>query len=280
MRIALAGIPEAIIYSKDDPALAAALERQGAEVARVDWREPAVDWASFDLVAIRTTWDYHLKWAEFNNWLERVLAVSNIVNPPDLVRWNANKRYLKELESAGARIVPTEVVDSMPNPREGEWVVKPTLGATAYQTKRGVWADVEAQLAEIVAERPALLQPFVPSVVDRGEISLVFVNGELQTAMLKRPAPGDFRVQNDHGGTFAPTEARSDEMENARRALAAIPSDYVYARVDMVDLPDGTPAVMELELIEPELFLFSEDRVADNMARALIQRAQGYAGTS
>ncbi|MEL3944951.1 MULTISPECIES: ATP-grasp domain-containing protein [Streptomyces] len=253
---------------RDLPVLARALDEAGAEVRIVGWDDPGVDWAGFDLALIRSTWDYSWRAEEYVAWAERCAKLTRLANPADVVRWNTDKRYLGELAAAGVPTVPTAYRapgDDGELPRtDGEFVVKPTSGAGArYAARYG--AD-ERDAAHVHVARlheegfTAMVQPYMRHIDVTGERALVFVGGQFLHAIRKGAvlAPGTAfdadKVSHPGVRPWTPTSA---ELDVAVRALAAIPGDpdLLYARVDLVDGPDGQPHVMELELVEPNLFL-------------------------
>jgi glutathione synthase/RimK-type ligase-like ATP-grasp enzyme len=232
------------------------------------------------VVCLRSTWDYHRRWVQFREWVEAFERIPRrLWNPPATVLWNADKRYLETLESAGVRLPFTHWAEPGDRPdcerffREagtGRAVLKPRVSATAYSTyllERGhrlddaAWAPLESV--------GSLLQAFVPEIVD-GEASLMFVDGAFTHAVRKRPSTGEFRVQRDFGGrieSLAPSAALRDFAE---RVLAATPHAWLYARVDVVEAAGG-PVLMELELIEPDLFLARAPAAADRLADGLLR---------
>ncbi|MFG0275225.1 MAG: RimK family alpha-L-glutamate ligase [Phycisphaerales bacterium] len=273
-RVALACCEETPAGAPDDAPLAAALARAGASVTHTRWDDGAVDWASFDVVVIRSTWDYHLRADDFLAWGERVSGVTNLANPRALVRWNADKRYLVDLEDAGVAITPTVVVEADGGDSiEGivgargwdRFVVKPTVSATAFGTERFASSDTDRaarHLAALLERGPALVQRYEPAIERDGERSVMVIGGHVTHCVVKRPKFGDFRCQSDFGGTVEATALRDADVDLALRAVAAAPVAPRYARVDVIDTPDGV-RLMELECIEPELFFrLSEDAVA------------------
>jgi len=271
----------------ETPLLAEALRREGVAAEVAVWREP-MDWGRAALVLLRTPWDYPDHLQEFLDWASRVAALTRLRNGPDVVRWNLHKGYLLELQSRGVPIVPTRLV------RRGdaadvqvaaaarqfcasELVIKPAVGINAggalrAETRGGIGPRANNALADhlssLLGRGDALIQPFAASVLDAGELSLVFLGGEFSHAIRKIPRRGDYRVQDNHGGTAAPCAPGARELATARAALALAPGKTTYARVDMVYL-DDEPVVMELELIEPELFLRFWEPAAAAFARAV-----------
>jgi len=253
-------------FVTDDELVLGPLRERGVEVALVPWRSRA-EWSRFDVVVIRTTWDYQAAPDEF---LEALGAIEGsgvrLANDLDLVRWNLSKTYLRDLCSRGATVVPThfgaglradELRRKFDELGASELVVKPVVGANAGDAYRLTREGLEARAAElevVFRDRGFLAQPFIPSVVDEGEFSLVFFGGRYSHTILKTPKPGDFRVQEEHGSTVRPVEADGELLAAARRCLAALDRTPLQARVDLVRLADGGFALMELELIEPALY--------------------------
>lgn len=277
-RIALACSDETPAGAPDDAPLADALAAAGAQVAHARWDDPSIDWASFDVVVVRSTWDYHLRAPAFLAWVERVAGATRLVNPLELLRWNADKRYLVDLERAGAAITPSVVVapgdgarlDAIVGDRGWErFVVKPTVSATAFGTERFGAGDLDrasAHLAGLLERGPALVQRYEPAIETDGERSVMVIGGVVTHCAVKRPKAGDFRCQSDFGGTVEPVPLRTADADLARRAVGAAPVAPAYARVDVIDTPDGV-RLMELECIEPELFFrLSEDAVGRMVA--------------
>jgi glutathione synthase/RimK-type ligase-like ATP-grasp enzyme len=232
-------------------------------------------------VLLRSVWDYHTRYVEFAEWLGLLdKAEVPVFNDSDLVRWNADKSYLLELRERGVAIVPTQIAAG-PCLREviagltgQEIVVKPTVGANALQTIRGIAGSDELSRAmDDLPDAVYLVQPFLPEIQSEGEWSLLFIDGEFSHAVLKRPADGDYRVQLVLGGTSALTEAPSVVREAAAAALAAVDTRRapLYARVDGV-VTGGRFLLMELELIEPYLYLLDFPAADDKLATALAAR--------
>ena len=266
----------------EDRLLGEALARQGVTAVRRDWADPEVDWSKFSAAVFRTTWDYFDRFDSFVAWLDRVQKQTRLLNPPALVRWNLDKHYLAELQAAGVPVVRTvfiergEPIDLCACLDEQGWdevVVKPTVSGAArhtYRVGRDDAQQFQSRLQTLVAQQAMMIQPFVADVVERGEVTLVFFGDRYTHAILKRPAPGDFRVQDDHGGTVHAYTPTADEVEFARAAILACPSLPAYGRVDLVRDETGAPAVMELELVEPELWLRMHPPAAELMAASLL----------
>lgn len=266
----------------EDVLLADALRRLGAEVQRWAWDDPAAAWGGVDLCVVRSTWDYHRRLPEFLEWIGRVEAVTRMVNPPGLLRWNSHKSYLLDLAASGVKVVPTravatgEMADLESIMDEEEWdevVLKPAVSASAEGTvlvHRGGLDEGVAHLRHL-NDRDMLVQPFLAGVADPGEVSVVVVGGGVSHAVRKRPAAGDFRVQEHFGGSVDLIDGASYH-EAALRALAAAPGLAVYARVDLVE-ESGIPLVAELEVVEPSLFLDLVPGSAERLAAELVRNA-------
>ncbi len=266
---------------RDDHLLQAALDQLGVSSVRVDWSRPDVDWSAFRCAVFRTTWDYFDRFDEFAAWLERVQSLTRLCNDPRIVRWNMDKHYLADLEARGIRIVPSRFVDRGTSLRlrelldETGWqeaVVKPCVSGAArhtYRVSRENADEVDAVVQPLLTAESFLLQPFQQAIVDRGEDSLMMFGGRVSHAVRKVAKPGDFRIQDDHGGSVHPCGPTPAQIELAERAMAACDPAPDYGRVDMIQDEQGCWTVMELELIEPELWLRLHPPAAEAMARAI-----------
>ena len=271
----------------DDRLFADALSARGATVHAVPWPDPAAQWSSFDAVVVRSPWDYFLRAHEFHQWLDRLergrVPVHNDVR---ILRWNADKSYLRDVGARGIPVIPTRWLTAGSASslaelrRETGWselVVKPTVSGGAHRTWRAAPSaegDDDARLAEMVAEGAVMVQPLVAEIEREGEWSLVFFAGRYSHAVLKRPRTGDFRVQREHGGTLEAAEPAASVIAAGARAIEAIPlgeGPPLYARVDGC-IVDGELLLMELEVLEPELFLRCAAESADRLADALLAR--------
>lgn len=267
----------------DDLLAVEALRRRGAAVDPLLWDAPDGA-AGFDAVIVRSVWDYHLRPAEFLRWVDTLQqAGALLLNPPAVLRWNHHKSYLRELAARGVASVPTVWLERGVDANLGgvladhgwdEAVVKPAISASAYETwvtsRASARAD-EVRFRELSLAGDVLLQPIVPEVRSKGEWSLLFFGGSFSHAMLKRPREGDFRVQEELGGSAVRREPPAALVEQARLSLAAAPAPCLYARVDGVER-DGRLVVMELELIEPVLYFGADDGAADRFAKACLDR--------
>ena len=282
MRIAFVTHARLPGLSADDLLAVEELRRRGVEVEPTVWDDPAVRWSAYDRVVIRSCWDYHRRLDEFLGWLDRMERERiSLWNPAAVVRGNVDKAYLVDLAAAGLSVVPTvrlergSAVDLAALLEERGWseaVVKPSVSASAFRTGRigrGAAAPAQGELNELLASSGALIQPFLAEIQTGGEWSLVFLGGEYSHAVRKRPRTGDFRVQQELGGSAELEIPAPALVEQARAVVAKIPGPWLYARVDGVEI-GGAFTLMELELIEPSLFLACDPRAPARFADAIL----------
>lgn len=274
-RVALATSDGFRTLYEDDHGLPPALEALGVDTTVAVWDDPAVDWRSYDLVVVRSTWDYVPRLAEFLAWAE---SVPRLANPAAILRWNTDKRYLHALQAAGVPIIPTTFVapGQAYDPPAGEVVVKPSVSVGAMDTERFAdAADGAGLVARLHAEgRTAMVQPYMDLIEDAGETAVLLFDGVVSHAARKAPilVPGALPfIERDD--VMSSRVATREECEVALRAVAAAPEPLLYARVDLVPGPDG-PVVIELEVTEPTLFLTYADGAAERFAEAILRRAR------
>ncbi|MEU0003472.1 hypothetical protein ABZ079_03985 [Streptomyces sp. NPDC006314] len=269
-------------HDKDLSVLARALTDAGAEAEARYWDDPDADWGGYDLVVIRSTWDYSWRAEEFTAWVERVGALTRLVNPAPVVRWNTDKRYLGELAAAGVPTVPTRYIapgEPADLPADHEYVVKPTSGAGARFAARYTPAEHDTALRQLAAMHAegftAMVQPYVRGIDVSGERALQFFGGGLLHASRKGAvlAPGTpYDADKVAHPDLEPWQPTDEELAVAEKALAAVPGGpgLLYARVDLVDGEDGEPRLMELELIEPNLFLWLHPDSLSRVTEAIL----------
>ncbi len=262
----------------DEPILLAALAEAGVSATLAAWNDPAVDWSRYGVAVVRSTWDYYLYRDSFLAWAARVSRATALLNPAALLAWNTDKAYLGELAGKGLRVVPTVYVERGETRDLGAlmdergWsrvVVKPRVSAGSFETYAFDRAGLTGgELAARAADRPVMVQPYVRAVDDYGERSLVWIDGELTHAIRKSPRFA--------GGHEAVTEATIDPAERAfaEEVLAAVGEPLLYARVDTARGDDGQVMLMELEIVEPSLFLKQSARACQRLVAAIAARAK------
>lgn len=282
MRVAIVTAADVRERDEDWVPLRDALVRVGAEPVLVAWDDAGVDWAGAERVVVRSAWDYHLgRRDEFLAWAEGVAAVTHLANPPDVLRWNTDKRYLAELLAAGLPVVPTAFAapgQDVDLPDADELVVKPAVSAGSRDTARHRdGAEARAHVRRLQAGgRTVMVQPYLPAVDDHGETALVYLAGRYSHAIRKGPLlqPGgqasqELWAQED----IRPRDPSPAEREVGEAVLEAVPfprAELLYARVDLLPGLDGAPILLELELTEPSLFLSEAPGAADRLAAAIL----------
>jgi glutathione synthase/RimK-type ligase-like ATP-grasp enzyme len=256
----------------DTAVVVAAARRRGLQPELVRWDDPAVAWARFDAVLPHAPWDYTNRLPDFLAWLRAAGAATSLLNPPELIAWNTDKRCLLELRDRGVAIPPTLAVDSPASLTEQvivtelgahPMVVKATVGSGGREVRRCATAAEAVRAAAAFGNTPLLVTRFVESVTSAGELSAVFFDGRLSHLVRKVPAGGEFRVHERYGGSFhRVTEIEDWITPYCEKVLGALPATARYARVDLVTAVEGEPLLMECELVEPDLYLrLAPDRV-------------------
>lgn len=277
--VTYAGLPE---LASDDQLLIPALAGHGLRALPLVWDDPAVDWGAYRLCVVRSTWDYHHRLNEFSAWIDRAARRTNLWNPAPLLHWNTDKTYLRDLEERGIPIVPT----AWPTPGAPAdlaailvatgWervVIKPVVSASAHETALYTPATVaagQAHLARLLrAGHGVMAQQFLPSVLEYGERSLLFIDGVL-THAARRPAP----LWEGHAVAeeVTPVAPAAEEAALAAAVLRAVGTPTLYARVDLVRDATGALRLLELELTEPSLFLDHAPNAVTRFAAAIARR--------
>src|SRR5215216_1894676 len=280
MRIALLSIEDLSNFVADDELLVEPLRRLGHDAEFVPW-QAAVDWRKFDGVVIRTTWDYQNHLPAFLRVLQEIETQTRLANPLQIVKWNVDKKiYLQDIENRGGKIVPTIWSDSKIDSRQiQEWfdqlqmdeiVIKPTVDANAqhaFWLKRG--EEDPGELSRVFDKRSYMVQPFMRSIVEEGEFSLFYFNGAYSHTILKTPKAGDFRVQEEHGGIIQSTKPPADLSATGAKIMKCVSPTPLYARVDFVRTEAGEFLVVELELIEPSMYLRQAEHAPRMFAEAI-----------
>lgn len=269
----------------DDELAVLPLARRGIKVDTIPWDRAGVDWRQYALVVVRSTWDYPHDAEKFLGVLETIEHQGvRLENGSEIARWNMHKTYLRDLAAKGIEIVPTfwrdglapgELVPLFEELRSLEAVIKPVVGANA----QGAWRldaararTLAPEIEAFFASRPLMMQPFERGIIEEGEFSMIYLNGVHSHSILKVPKSGDFRVQEEHGSEILLIEPEPALLAAGNAAIAAVGQKLLYARADIVR-SDDTFRVMELELIEPSLYLridpTAPDRFADAVAALL-----------
>ena len=287
MHIVLATCLKDPALSVSDGVLAKVLEARGASVTSAPWNGPFTAFENADLVVIRTTWDYFDVLEEYYAWFDRLEAAGiATANPPEILRWNAQKDYLFELQEKGAPMIPTVRVahadDIAAASRQFKWetcVLKclasgGALGMTLFDPARREEIDRALEAAAPWAAHGMMLQPFVPEILTEGELSIIFIGGAFSHAIRKTPKEGEIRIQSEYGGKYTPIDLPSEIITTAADILALAPGvpgrPSAYARVDGI-VVEGRFLLMELEMTEPELMFDFVPEAAERMADFLLR---------
>ncbi|MDX6197845.1 MAG: hypothetical protein QOJ79_996 [Actinomycetota bacterium] len=266
MRVALAGCRA--LDDPDEPALIAALARAGVAAQGHPWDDD-LDWSSYDLVVVRSTWDYIARREEFLAWAG---AVPRLANPVSVLRWNTDKRYLERLAAVGVPVVPTTYVTDHFEPPSGQYVVKPTVSAAAMDTAKYGPADEVVAREHVsrllAAGREVMVQPYLASVETERETSLLYLGGAFSHGAHKGRVLTGVGALSPNDWDLGPRNPSATERALAEQVLAAVDEPLLYARVDVLAGEDG-PLLLELELTEPFLFLDFAEGAADRFAAAI-----------
>lgn len=301
-RIALATCAALPDLDPDDAPFVDALRAGGADVVPAVWNAPGVDWASFDLVVIRSTWDYTNAARDFRWWAQRVEQSSRLVNPAPAVVWNIDKSYQRAMQAAGLPIVPTIWMDPERNfnaraihtrfPAFGDFVIKPTISAGSRDTGRYEAGETRQRALAIThvkdllaAGRHVMVQRYLKQVDSVGETALVYFDGKFSHAVRKAPLlEGPYRPDAMQGVLYkeevmTARDASEAELEVGERVVASLPQlvpgvdkPLAYTRIDLIPDDNGDPVVLELELIEPSLFFAQAPGAAERFADVILAR--------
>lgn len=267
----------------DDHLLKDALERRGCQVQALVWDDDTIDWSKAGVCVLRSTWDYHKKFARFCAWLKYVSGLTTVMNQPELVLWNCRKTYLADLKAAGLPVIETRFVSNDSRPLLGDlladagWIeaiIKPTIGLATSGVKKIDLRTDNLQVAEdhmdfLLQASEVMVQEYLPSVHDYGERSLIFIDGNFSHCV--RKSAFQKLAMAGHAGETAAL-ATPEELEVAERILAFLQLKPLYARVDLVRDKTNTPLLIELELVEPSLFLKTCPSAAEPFVEAILRR--------
>ncbi len=277
--VSCAALPEPDL---DAEPLARALADAGIETGVLAWDDPAASWDQAPVTVLRSCWNYPQHRSAFLEWLENAARVTELWNPLSIVRWNTHKRYLAELDARGVPITPTEIIErgsteslASIRARRGwdEIVVKPAVSAASYRTLRvssSTMDDGETHLRRLALDGDVLVQLFLESVEGHGERALIWIDGALTHAIRKNPR---FEGQDESVST-ATVPIGDDEAALAARVLREVDESLLYARIDVAPGPDGSPLLMELELVEPSLFFPQCPAALERYVEAVVRRVE------
>lgn len=270
------------VESEDDKLLNFLNEKE-LNIEKVIWNDPRVNWENYSLAILKSPWDYFDLIEEFYSWLDFLEAKNiKLLNPIEVVRWNANKQYLQEIEAAGLKITPSFFLQNKESVNlehffekfnTNKLIVKPCVSGGAKNTFK-VTTDnvneVNQKLNLLIQDEDFIIQPFLPEILESGEWSFIFFNGAYSHSLIKQAKPGDFRVQPAHGGSVHPQKPSEELIATAQQYVTLFAKDCLYARVDGT-IVNGEFLLMELELIEPFLFLNTEPENYERYYKALVE---------
>jgi glutathione synthase/RimK-type ligase-like ATP-grasp enzyme len=267
--------------SDDDKLIIELLKKEGLEIEVLAWDNDYVVWEQFSKVVIRSTWDYHYRIDEYKAWLARLEQKGiPLWNPPEIVKWNLDKKYLLELKDQGISIIPTLLIEQgqkhdlqsiLERNAWQEVIIKPAIGASAYQIFKAEKENVlslQLKMDEILVRSAVLVQPFIPQIQTEGEYSFVFIGGRYSHTILKRPQSNEFRVNRKFDGIWSLHQPSIKLIQQAENICKTVRSPLLYARVDCFNV-DGRLVLVELELNEPFLFIQWYPQSAVQFAQAV-----------
>ena len=287
MRVAVVRSREPAHSGEADAPLVASLRARGAEAVQPCWDDPEMPWDTFDLVAVRSTWNYAPRREEFLAWAEGVARTTTVCNPADVLRWNTHKGYLIELEERGAPVIPTawlgrgDRVELAALLAARGWtaaVAKPAVGVGGRGMIRvhpGETEHAQPELDRLLADGDVLVQPYLDTVEKVGELSVVVIDGEVTHAVRKRPREGEYRIHRARGGSYERVDPGADAAALARWMVEATGQPLLFARIDLIEDEVGALQVVELEATEPDLYLDVAPEAAEWLADALLARGDG-----
>ncbi|MFD0939357.1 ATP-grasp domain-containing protein [Pedobacter boryungensis] len=267
----------------EDDSLLRFLKSKNLNIQKVIWNDPQVNWECYDIAILKSPWDYFDLITDFYQWLESLKNKNvKLLNPIDIVKWNADKHYLQDIEKAGLKVTPSIFIDKGQKINLQDYfeklstdkiIVKPSVSGGSKNTFKVTAINAEeisTKLNDLLQKEDFILQPFLSEIEETGEWSLLFFGGEFSHALLKKAKSGDFRVQHTFGGTIHPQHPSQHLLATAQQYVNHFAKDCLYARVDGAIVNDEF-LLMELELIEPFLFLATEEKALENYYEALMK---------
>ena len=267
-----------------DKLLIEPMKQHGWLAEEVSWRNESINWNDYDAVIVRSTWDYQHDSEKFFKVLKKIDSLTHLENDLELMKWNMNKRYLFDLENKGVQIVktlwenkfdPQNALGYFEQLQTDEIIIKPNISASAdntFRLKKDLLISLSDKLENIFAEREFMVQPFIKNIISEGEYSLFFFNGKLSHSVRKIPKEHDFRVQEEHGGDIQPIIAPEKVIEAAENVIQQLSTTPLYLRVDLVRTYNDQFALMELELIEPSLYLNKDAKAPLRFVKAFLEK--------
>jgi len=262
----------------EDGLVEKALNKLGLRTAKKDWNDSDFDWDSTHIALFRTTWDYFDQFPNFNNWLEKVKTKCTLINTYEQIRWNLDKHYLNDLKKWGVHIPKSEFIKRNTNisleeiSRNNNWdeiVIKPTISGAArhtYRLKKEEIKNFESKWEKLISNEDFIIQEFQNNIIDKGEVAVMLFGGQYTHSVIKKAKSGDFRVQDDFGGSVENYQPSKEMIALAKEAIKQLKPTPAYARVDIIWDNESKIAVSELELIEPELWFRFNEIAADKLA--------------
>ena len=270
----------------EDQLVIDALRKEGLKAERKSWSDPDFDWSTTKYVLFRTTWDYFDRFEEFNKWLTSVSAQTTLLNSAKIINWNIDKHYLNDLKEQGVPVCETHFIKkgTQTNLKElhkqlgwTKTVLKPCISGAARHTYKLTNETIDAYeniFQQLINHEDMMLQPFQENILTKGEYSFIVIDGTYSHAVLKIAKPGDFRVQDDFGGTVHQHVASTQQIAFAENAVKACVELPIYARVDVIIDNTNALAISEIELIEPELWFRNAPEAATKLAKGIKKRMQ------
>ena len=267
----------------EDKILQNKLENIGLNVCKIDWANPDFDWKSSKYAIFRSTWDYFERFDEFFSWIEQTQHKINFINTSEIINWNIDKHYLRDLEIKGINITPTIFIEKndkitlkqlFNKTKWTEAVIKPVISGAArhtYRLDKNNYSKYKRVFQYLIKNEGMMFQEFMQDITLKGEISIILIGGKYTHAVRKTAKIDDFRVQDDHGGKVEKYDANHEEIKFAKECIRKCPFFPIYARVDIVYNNSNKLSLIELELIEPELWFRNNPQSAKILAEEIFR---------
>ncbi|MCF7802991.1 MAG: hypothetical protein K9N46_10825 [Candidatus Marinimicrobia bacterium] len=286
MKVAIATCESEVQTNTDDALVLQSLRQNGVDAELVVWDNAVIKWDQFNVVILRSVWDYTRKHTQFIQWINEVATRTILLNSAETVLWNLNKRYMHDLEFNGIPVVQTAyTADYEPESVEeiivengwSDVVLKPSISAGGYHAlllKNPSSSDISSALNQLPDTGECMIQPLQEAILNEGEYSAVYINGKVSHLIRKFAKEGEFRVQPQHGGGEELLPVTREVRRFAEEIIGAIDPEPLYARIDYIRSADGNQKLMELELIEPNLFLRYSEEAVENLTRGIMRMGE------